>query len=180
MEILIIFRHGILGRKVAPHVVEERWALTKNELNFQKYHLVNYHSYLKWPFIVDFPFKMVIFHSYVSLPEGTSFSLRSSPYSSPALFVTQPFASFQDVFVDVQAHFHFPDSCLQSRGHKFLELPDPHRGPLGHHMILWMFGCTARHSSLHLTGDTCERLQQADLCLILRDPQAERASCMLT
>ena len=29
------------------------------------------HSYWKWPFIVDLlPLKMVIFHSYVSLPEG--------------------------------------------------------------------------------------------------------------
>ena len=27
-------------------------------------------SYWKWPFIVDFPLKMVIFHSYVKLPEG--------------------------------------------------------------------------------------------------------------
>ena len=28
-------------------------------------------SYGKWSFIVDFPLKMVIFHSYVKLPEGT-------------------------------------------------------------------------------------------------------------
>ena len=27
----------------------------------------------KWPFIVSFPWKMVIFHSYVSLPEGNMF-----------------------------------------------------------------------------------------------------------
>ena len=27
-------------------------------------------SYWKWPFIVDLPMKMVIFHSYVSSPEG--------------------------------------------------------------------------------------------------------------
>ena len=27
-------------------------------------------SYWKWPFIVDFPFNVVIFHSYVSLPEA--------------------------------------------------------------------------------------------------------------
>jgi len=30
------------------------------------------HSYWKWPFIVDLPIQMVIFHSYVSLPEGTN------------------------------------------------------------------------------------------------------------
>ena len=30
------------------------------------------HSYWKWPFIVDLPIKMVIFHSYVSLPEGNN------------------------------------------------------------------------------------------------------------
>ena len=30
-----------------------------------------WHSYWKWPFIVEFPIKNVIFHSYVSLPEGT-------------------------------------------------------------------------------------------------------------
>ena len=29
-------------------------------------------SYWKWPFIVDLPIKMVILHSYVSLPEGKS------------------------------------------------------------------------------------------------------------
>ena len=30
------------------------------------------HSYWKWPFIVDFPIhSMVIFHSYIKLPEGT-------------------------------------------------------------------------------------------------------------
>ena len=34
------------------------------------YPLGNKHSYWKWPFIVTFPVKMVIFHSYVSLPEG--------------------------------------------------------------------------------------------------------------
>ena len=34
------------------------------------YPLVIERSYWKWPFIVDFPIKMVIFHSYVSLPEG--------------------------------------------------------------------------------------------------------------
>ena len=36
------------------------------------YPLVIQHSYWKWPFIVDFPLKMMILHSYVSLPEGTS------------------------------------------------------------------------------------------------------------
>jgi len=29
-------------------------------------------SYWTWPFIVDFPIKMVIFHGYVSLPEGNT------------------------------------------------------------------------------------------------------------
>ena len=28
--------------------------------------------YWKWPFIVDLPIKNVIFHSYVSLPEGNT------------------------------------------------------------------------------------------------------------
>ena len=34
------------------------------------YPLVNQHSYWKLPFVVDLPIKIVIFHSYVSLPEG--------------------------------------------------------------------------------------------------------------
>ena len=37
---------------------------------YRWYSLVNEHSYWKWPFIVIFPLKMVISHSYVSLPEG--------------------------------------------------------------------------------------------------------------
>ena len=36
------------------------------------YPLVNKHSYWKWPFIVDLPINsMMIFHSYVTLPEGS-------------------------------------------------------------------------------------------------------------
>ena len=45
-----------------------------NVLNFgdiEPYPLVIKHSYWKWPFIVNFPFNMVIVHSYVKLPEGT-------------------------------------------------------------------------------------------------------------
>ena len=30
-------------------------------------------DYWKWPFIVDLPIKTVIFHSYVTLPEGIQF-----------------------------------------------------------------------------------------------------------
>ena len=41
-------------------------------LESHSYPLVNKHSYWKWWFIVDLPINMVIFHTYVSLPEGTS------------------------------------------------------------------------------------------------------------
>jgi hypothetical protein len=45
--------------------------MSSNTSDFRKnYPLVILHSYWKWPFIVDFPIKMVIFHSYVKLPEG--------------------------------------------------------------------------------------------------------------
>ena len=37
------------------------------------------HSYWKWPFIVDLPIEMVIFHSYVSLPDGRHFSSINHP-----------------------------------------------------------------------------------------------------
>ena len=37
------------------------------------------HSYWKWPSIVDLPIKIVIFHSYVSLPVGNSWSLICNP-----------------------------------------------------------------------------------------------------
>ena len=36
------------------------------------YPLVNKQSYGKWQFIVDFPIKMVIFHSYLKLSEGNT------------------------------------------------------------------------------------------------------------
>ena len=39
------------------------------------YPLVIQHSFGKWQFIVNFPQKNVIFHSYVSLPEGIDFDI---------------------------------------------------------------------------------------------------------
>ena len=42
----------------------------RHNLYHHMYPLVNKHSYWKWPLIVDVPLKMVIFHSYVKLPEG--------------------------------------------------------------------------------------------------------------
>ena len=39
-------------------------------------------SYWKWSFIVDFPIKIVIFHSYVSLPEGHLYLLSTMCYET--------------------------------------------------------------------------------------------------
>ena len=57
-------------------------AVVDDKLRDMTYPLVNKHSYLKWPLIVDLPDlpmnSMVMFHSYVryvSLPEGILFIL---------------------------------------------------------------------------------------------------------
>ena len=42
------------------------------------YPLVNKHNFWKWQFIVDLPIKIVIFHSYVSLPEGINNGLSTA------------------------------------------------------------------------------------------------------
>ena len=46
---------------------------------FLGYPLVKKHSYGKWPFIVIFPLKIVIFYSYVKLPEGNVANPRTNP-----------------------------------------------------------------------------------------------------
>ena len=49
--------HGIAYCRKAPDII-------------RGYPLVVEHSYQQLPFVVDFPYKMVVFHSYVKLPEG--------------------------------------------------------------------------------------------------------------
>ena len=42
------------------------WVINLGDYEARKTH-EHYHSYWKWPFIVDFPIQMVIFHSYVTV-----------------------------------------------------------------------------------------------------------------
>ena len=91
--------------------------------NEYMYPLVDKHSYWKWPFIVDLPINsMVMFHSYVSLPEGILFGynhypLSSHPASSPIhqlLHFPHEMATFgakkKETLSDIPTH-HFVDHC---------------------------------------------------------------------
>jgi len=78
-------RHGVDGAMDGQGTVLAAGflaAVVDDKLRDMTYPLVNKHSYLKWPLIVDLPDlpmnSMVMFHSYVryvSLPEGILFIL---------------------------------------------------------------------------------------------------------
>ena len=62
------------------------------------YPLVIWRSYWKWPLIVDFPINsMVIFHSYVELPEGTTQHPRFTQLVMPWLDVPGPWQAMTPV-----------------------------------------------------------------------------------
>ena len=50
-----------------------------------------------WPFILDFPIKMVIFYSYVNLPEGKGLNVKAEPYiPTPAARLTSELYTTKD------------------------------------------------------------------------------------
>ena len=58
------------GCRAWPRLSQQCFGLGNSKFMVFRYPLVIEHSYWKWPFIVDLSIKMMIFHSYVSLPEG--------------------------------------------------------------------------------------------------------------